>query len=271
MTCSRPGRPTKPISPPTRVRPFASVFAFFSDGSTVFAGAYVDDVTVVPSVDLVPVMISSPGALGEIFTGDAVSVALTANVDDVAWSIADSDNANWLDVDANTGILSEGVSGLRERLGISRVDPAAAGPAMISINEAARRLSIASSSVRILIREGALSGTQAMPSAPWRIPAVELFSADCPQPLRELVTEARSEGFVATGIKWMDSDGDLHAVGAADHLRRRHLPHRSCTKRRTGLRSRARRRHRSRSRSRSRRNTGPCRSTRPERRSASRR
>jgi len=163
-------------------------------------------------------MISSPGALGEIFTGDAVSVALTANVDDVAWSIADSDNANWLDVDANTGILSEGVSGLRERLGISRVDPAAAGPAMISINEAARRLSIASSSVRILIREGALSGTQAMPSAPWRIPAVELFSADCPQSLRELVTEARSEGFVATGIKWMDSDGDLHAVGAADHL-----------------------------------------------------
>jgi len=47
---------------------------------------------------------------------------------------------------------------------------------------------------------------------------VELFSADCPQSLRELVTEARGEGFVATGIKWMDSDGDLHAVGAADHL-----------------------------------------------------
>ena len=57
---------------------------------------------------------------------------------------------------------TEGVSGLRERLGISRFDPAAAGPAMISINEAARRLSIASSSVRILIREGALSGAQAV-------------------------------------------------------------------------------------------------------------
>jgi len=81
-------------------------FAFRSDVSVLFPGVYVDDVTVVPSVDLVPVMISSPGALGDIFTGDAVSVALTANVDDLAWSIADSDNANWLDVDANTGVLS---------------------------------------------------------------------------------------------------------------------------------------------------------------------
>jgi DNA invertase Pin-like site-specific DNA recombinase len=71
---------------------------------------------------------------------------------------------------------TERVCKLRERLGIPRFDPVAARPEMISINEAARRLSIAASSVRLLIRGSVLSGTQAMPSAPWRIPAAELES-----------------------------------------------------------------------------------------------
>jgi hypothetical protein len=71
---------------------------------------------------------------------------------------------------------TERVRELRERLGIARFDPAAKRPEMISINEAARRLSIAVSSVCRLIREGVILGTQAMPSAPWRIPAADLDS-----------------------------------------------------------------------------------------------
>lgn len=63
---------------------------------------------------------------------------------------------------------------LRERLGIAPFDPDSTQPEMISINEAARRLSIAPDSVRRLIRERVLPGTQAMPSAPWRIPASSL-------------------------------------------------------------------------------------------------
>jgi hypothetical protein len=63
---------------------------------------------------------------------------------------------------------------LRERLGIAPFDPDSTQPEMISINEAARRLSSAPDSVRRLIRERVLPGTQAMPSAPWRIPASSL-------------------------------------------------------------------------------------------------
>lgn len=63
---------------------------------------------------------------------------------------------------------------LRARLGISPFDPGAAHAELISINEAARRLSVSVHSVRTLIRDGVLSGAQAMPSAPWRIPAAEL-------------------------------------------------------------------------------------------------
>jgi len=63
---------------------------------------------------------------------------------------------------------------LRERLGIAPFEPNVAGPEMIGINEAARRLALSYDSVRDLIREGVLHGIQAMPSAPWRIPVAEL-------------------------------------------------------------------------------------------------
>jgi hypothetical protein len=71
---------------------------------------------------------------------------------------------------------TERVRELRERLGISPFEPGVAQAEMISINEASRRLSIAPSSVQQLIREGVLPGVQAMPKAPWRIPATELDS-----------------------------------------------------------------------------------------------
>lgn len=71
---------------------------------------------------------------------------------------------------------TEGVRELRARLGISPFDPSAARADLISINEASRRLSISVDAVRVLIRDGVLPGVQAMPSAPWRIPASELGS-----------------------------------------------------------------------------------------------
>lgn len=71
---------------------------------------------------------------------------------------------------------TERVRELRERLGIAPFAPPAEQQALISINEAARRLGIAPKSVRHLIHKGVITGTQAMPSAPWRIVAAELDS-----------------------------------------------------------------------------------------------
>lgn len=69
---------------------------------------------------------------------------------------------------------TDSVRELREHLGIPRFDPSTTHADLISMNEAARRLGIAPSSVRQLIEDGALTGVQAMPLAPWRIPAGEL-------------------------------------------------------------------------------------------------
>jgi len=71
---------------------------------------------------------------------------------------------------------TERVRELRERLGIAPFDANTTHADLISMNEAARRLCIAARSVHLLIREGVISGVQAMPSAPWRILAAELDS-----------------------------------------------------------------------------------------------
>jgi DNA invertase Pin-like site-specific DNA recombinase len=63
---------------------------------------------------------------------------------------------------------------LRERLGIPEYDPSRAGDAMVTLDEAARRLSICIGSVYRLIRDGVLPATQLMPAAPWQIPAASL-------------------------------------------------------------------------------------------------
>jgi hypothetical protein len=81
---------------------------------------------------------------------------------------------------------TDNVRALRERLGIAPLAPDVAGE-MISLNEAARRLHIATDSVRRLIREGVLQGTQAMPSAPWRVPAAALDSAAVKAGVRDLI------------------------------------------------------------------------------------
>jgi hypothetical protein len=65
---------------------------------------------------------------------------------------------------------------LRERLGVAAFDPTTEGPRAISVDEAARRLSICVSSVHRLIREGVLPAQQLMPSAPWQIPLSALES-----------------------------------------------------------------------------------------------
>ena len=71
---------------------------------------------------------------------------------------------------------TERVRELRERLSIPVFDPSRTSAELISINEAARRLCIAPSTVRHLIRDGVIRGVQAMPLAPWRISAAELDS-----------------------------------------------------------------------------------------------
>jgi DNA invertase Pin-like site-specific DNA recombinase len=63
---------------------------------------------------------------------------------------------------------------LRERLGIAAFTPDTSRPVTISAAIAAQRLSICVSSVHRLIRAGALPAVQAMPSAPWEIPAEAL-------------------------------------------------------------------------------------------------
>lgn len=50
----------------------------------------------------------------------------------------------------------------------------AKGDDHVSIDEAARRLQICVGSVHLLIRQGVLSATQLMPSAPWKVPVAAL-------------------------------------------------------------------------------------------------
>lgn len=65
---------------------------------------------------------------------------------------------------------------LRDRLGIAAFDPKAPRIETVTVDEAARRLSICVGSVYRLIREGVLPATQIMPSAPWQIPVAALAS-----------------------------------------------------------------------------------------------
>jgi hypothetical protein len=65
---------------------------------------------------------------------------------------------------------------LRERLGIAPFDPKAPRAETVTVDEAARRLGICVISVYRLIREGVLSASQIMPSAPWQIPVAALSS-----------------------------------------------------------------------------------------------
>jgi DNA invertase Pin-like site-specific DNA recombinase len=65
---------------------------------------------------------------------------------------------------------------LRERLGIPEFDPCAPREETISLEDAARRLSICVGSVYRLIRDGVLPASQLMPSAPWEIPVAAIDS-----------------------------------------------------------------------------------------------
>lgn len=65
---------------------------------------------------------------------------------------------------------------LRDRLGIAAFDPDAPRIETVTVDEAARRLSICVGSVYRLIREGVLPATQIMASAPWQIPVAALAS-----------------------------------------------------------------------------------------------
>ena len=76
---------------------------------------------------------------------------------------------------------------LRERLGIAEFDRATAGPRTISAQQAAHRLGIHITSVHRLIREGKLSATQLMPSAPWQIPVEALDDDVVRTGVREII------------------------------------------------------------------------------------
>ena len=80
-----------------------------------------------------------------------------------------ADGENWTSV---------GVREVRERLGIARVRARQAPRrATVGVQEVARRFGICIPSVLRLIREGTLPAEQAMPYAPWKIPADALASA----------------------------------------------------------------------------------------------
>jgi DNA invertase Pin-like site-specific DNA recombinase len=69
-----------------------------------------------------------------------------------------------------------GVREIRERLGVAAFTPSDAAPTTVGLHEVARRFGICIPSVLRLIREGILPAKQAMPCAPWKIPADALSS-----------------------------------------------------------------------------------------------
>lgn len=69
---------------------------------------------------------------------------------------------------------SERVRALREQLGLPAHDPDHRREATVTLDEAARRLSISVPSVYALIRDRVLPATQLMPCAPWQIPVAAL-------------------------------------------------------------------------------------------------
>jgi hypothetical protein len=76
---------------------------------------------------------------------------------------------------------------LSERLGIAPFDPTADRVETISAEETARRLGLCIGSVQKLIREGVLSATQLMPSAPWQIPVAALESKVVKTGVQEII------------------------------------------------------------------------------------
>ena len=76
---------------------------------------------------------------------------------------------------------------LRERLGIGAFDPSLLRAETISADAAAIRLSICVGSVHKLIREGVLTATQLMQSAPWQIPVAALDTEAVTIGVREIV------------------------------------------------------------------------------------
>jgi hypothetical protein len=71
---------------------------------------------------------------------------------------------------------SVSVRDVRERLGIPAFTPLDGAPLTIGVQETARRFGICVPSVLRLIEEGILPATQAMPYAPWKVPAEALSS-----------------------------------------------------------------------------------------------
>jgi Recombinase zinc beta ribbon domain len=71
---------------------------------------------------------------------------------------------------------SVGVREVRERLGVAPFEPQGTAAATVGVQEAARRFGICIPSILRLIREGTLPAEQAMPYAPWKIPAEALAS-----------------------------------------------------------------------------------------------
>ena len=96
---------------------------------------------------------------------------------------------------------------LRKRLGIAEFDPAAADPETISMDEAALRLGIGTSSVQRLIRDGTLPATQLMPSAPWKVSVEALDSEAVRIGVREIL--ARRPGH----FKQLQDDRTLRLPG----------------------------------------------------------
>jgi hypothetical protein len=71
---------------------------------------------------------------------------------------------------------SVSVREVRERLGVPAFTPQDTAPPTVGVQEVARRFGICIPSVLRLIREGTLPAEQAMPYAPWKIPAEALAS-----------------------------------------------------------------------------------------------
>jgi DNA invertase Pin-like site-specific DNA recombinase len=78
------------------------------------------------------------------------------------------------------------VRALREKLGVAPYDPQKNPRTTVSADEAARRLSVCVGSVMKLIGSGKLPAIQAIPGAPWEIPAVALTTKPVRQGVQEI-------------------------------------------------------------------------------------
>jgi hypothetical protein len=88
-----------------------------------------------------------------------------------------ADGSSWTELRVRT---------VREKLGLAAFDPKKTPRTTVSADEAARRLSICVGSVMRLIADGSLPAIQAVPGAPWEIPAAALTAASVRQGVREI-------------------------------------------------------------------------------------